>query len=167
MGGGSVQIRPAGQGDTLAVHELVQRAYAPYVARIGRPPGPMTEDYTVKVERGQVWIAGDNDDVVGLIVLIEESDHLLIENVAVDPGRQGEGLGRALLAFAEIVARKAGLPTLRLYTNAAMTENLIFYPRLGYEEVDRRTDNGFERVFFVKRLHAHDGSDQLGIGRND
>ena len=31
-----------------------------------------------------------------------------------------------------------------------MTENLKLYPRLGYREVDRKTDEGFERVFFAK-----------------
>jgi hypothetical protein len=48
-----------------------------------------------------------------------------------------------------------------------MTENLAFYPRLGYEEVDRRTDGGFERVFFVKRLDARDRSAAPGIVRNE
>lgn len=33
-----------------------------------------------------------------------------------------------------------------------MKENLALYPRLGYEQVDRRTDNGFEGVFFAKHL---------------
>jgi hypothetical protein len=33
-----------------------------------------------------------------------------------------------------------------------MTENLALYPRLGYIEAERCTDNGFERVFFAKRL---------------
>lgn len=63
--------------------------------------------------------------------------------------------GRGLLAFAEERARAVGLlPALRLYTNAAMTENLALYWRLGYEEADRGMDNGFERVFLVKRLVA-------------
>jgi ribosomal protein S18 acetylase RimI-like enzyme len=145
-------IRPAEEADVPAVHDLVQRAYSPYVSRIGRPPGPMTQDYEVKVAAGHVSVVDDAGSVVGLIVLVEEADHLLVENVAVDPGRQGEGIGRALLAFAEGYAHEAGLSTLRLYTHALMTENLALYPRLGYEEVDRRTDHGFERVFFVKHL---------------
>jgi hypothetical protein len=33
-----------------------------------------------------------------------------------------------------------------------MHENLHLYPRLGYEEYDRRSDEGFDRVFFRKRL---------------
>jgi hypothetical protein len=44
---------------------------------------------------------------------------------------------------------------LRLYTNAAMRENLILYHRLGYQEDDRRGEDGFERVFLSKRLDAH------------
>lgn len=89
---------------------------------------------------------------MGLIVLTRAPDHLLIENVAVDPARQRTGIGRALLDFAEIYARKNGLSELRLYTNEAMAENLRFYPRLGFREDDRRTENGFRRVFYSKRL---------------
>lgn len=68
--------------------------------------------------------------------MVREPDHILIENVAVDPSRQGEGIGRTLLAFAEVYARKSRINTLRLYTNAAMTENLALYLRLDYREVD-------------------------------
>ena len=31
-----------------------------------------------------------------------------------------------------------------------MTENLVLYPRLGYVEVDRCVDNGYDRVYFTK-----------------
>jgi hypothetical protein len=55
-------------------------------------------------------------------------------------------------AFAQDEARRRGRPELQLYTNAAMAGNLVFYPRLGFTEVDRRSEHGFERVFFVKRL---------------
>jgi ribosomal protein S18 acetylase RimI-like enzyme len=147
-----MRIRPAVPGEAQDIRELVQRAYAHYVKRIGRRPGPMDEDYAEKVARNLVSVADDAGDMVGLIVLVREPDHLLVENVAVAPERQGEGIGRFLLAFAEDAARAAGTPVLLLYTHAAMTENLALYPSLGYEQTDRRTDNGFERVFFVKRL---------------
>jgi hypothetical protein len=59
---------------------------------------------------------------------------------------------RALPARAEDDARELGLPEVRLYTNAAMTENLTFHPRHGYLETGRGSQDGFERVFYVKRL---------------
>jgi hypothetical protein len=46
-----------------------------------------------------------------------------------------------------------GLPEIRLYTNEAMTENLGYYPRRGYRETHRATQNGYRRVFFSKVLH--------------
>jgi len=87
---------------------------------------------------------------VGLIVLVPQADHLLVENVAVDPAFQRGGVGRALLAHAEQRAAQRGLREIRLYTNAAMTENLSLYPRLGYRETGRDTEHGFQRVYFSK-----------------
>jgi hypothetical protein len=33
-----------------------------------------------------------------------------------------------------------------------MTENLGLYPRLGYQQFDRRVEDGFDRVYFEKTL---------------
>lgn len=151
-----MRIRPASAVDAGAIDELVQRAYVHYVPRIGGPPGPMQEDYAAKVAEGGTSVAEDGGEIVAAIVLIKEPDALVIENVAVDPGRQGEGIGRALLAFAETVARDAGLSTLRLYTHVTMTENRAFYPRLGYEETHRRPVGDAELVFFAKQLPGED-----------
>lgn len=117
--------------------------------RIGRWPAPMLDDYALKLVEATVLVA-DEGGLVGVIVLIVKDDHLVIEKVAVDPSCQGRGVGRALLAAAERHAAELGRGELRLYTNAAMTENLRFYPRLGYVEVDRRLDDGFDRVCFAK-----------------
>ena len=39
------QIRVATAADVPAIEEIVNQAYRHYVARIGKPPGPMLEDY--------------------------------------------------------------------------------------------------------------------------
>lgn len=147
-----MRIRPAGAADVTAVDELVQRAYVHYIPRIGLRPGPMDDDYGEQVAQGHVSVAIEDDEIVGLIVLVKEPDHQLVENVAVAPERQSQGIGRALLAHAETVAGEAGTPCLRLYTHVKMTENQALYARLGYEETHRQQGDGFERVFFEKRL---------------
>lgn len=147
-----MRIRPASAADTQEIHDLVRRAYGHYVARMGGPPGPMKEDYAAKVAQGGVSVAEEDGEIVGVIGLATESDHLLVENVAVDPGRQGEGIGRELLAFAETAARDAGLTTMRLFTHETMTENQALYLRLGYEETHRRPAGEFELVYFAKQL---------------
>jgi GNAT superfamily N-acetyltransferase len=60
--------------------------------------------------------------------------HLLLENIAVTPSAQNMGLGSRLLRLAERHALAMGLPEIRLYTNEAMTGNLGYYPRRGYQE---------------------------------
>jgi N-acetylglutamate synthase-like GNAT family acetyltransferase len=146
-----MQLRSARDSDLPAIEALVQRAYGVYVERIGRAPAPMLVDYA-RTLRHAIVVVADVGDVVGVIVLLAKADHLLVENVAVHPGHQGRGIGTALLAYAETCARELGLSELRLYTNALMTENLIFYPQLGYLEVGRRNEDGFDRVYFCKRL---------------
>jgi GNAT superfamily N-acetyltransferase len=145
-------IRPAEPADLPAIERIVHDAYEPYVERIGRRPAPMDDDYADKVRGGSTFVAESGGGVVGLVVLVAHPDHLLVENVAVDPRHHGHGVGRALLDFAEAHARALGLAELRLYTNAAMTANLSMYPHVGYVETGRRRERGFERVYFRKRL---------------
>jgi GNAT superfamily N-acetyltransferase len=146
-----VRIRRAGTDDVAAIEGIVERAYGGYVKRIGMRPGPMDSDYGEKVGTGLVFVAEDGG-VAGLIVLVELEDRVLIDNVAVDPDRQGEGIGRRLLAFAEDRARQAGLHRVALYTHEKMSENLALYARLGYAEDERRQEDGYARVFMSKRL---------------
>lgn len=152
-------IRPAVAADLAAIEAIVARAYGVYVERIGMRPGPMDADYAELLSRGLIHVAAhgeaggaEESRIAGLIVLVEIGDRLLIENVAVDPDRQGEGTGRLLLAFAEEEAGRAGIDTLALYTHEKMSENIALYERLGYVEDERRAEQGFSRVFMSKRL---------------
>ena len=149
-----IVIRLAAEADTPALANIAVAAYQHYVPRIGRPPAPMTADYPAAVRRGQAWVAAADGKVAGFIILIPRPGYLLLENVAVLPAAQGQGIGARLLAQAEDRARALHLPEIRLYTNAAMTENLAYYPRHGYTETHRAHQDGFHRVFFRKRLDA-------------
>ncbi len=147
-----IEIRPAGPDEAAACTALVRAAYQHYVARIGREPLPMLADYVELIATGDVWVATDDGRLAGVLVLETAEDHLLVENLAVATDRQGTGLGSALLAFAEDQARARGRPEVRLYTNAAMTENIAYYPRRGYVETRRGGEGGYRRVFFSKWL---------------
>jgi GNAT superfamily N-acetyltransferase len=145
-------IRPATQDDVPAIERIVRDAYARYIERIGKPPGPMLDDYPARVAKGAAWVLDEGGVIAGVIVLLPAPDHLLLDNVAVDPAHHGRGLGRRLMAFAEDEARRLGHAELRLYTHVMMHENLAMYPRLGYEEFARFEQAGYQRVFMRKQV---------------
>ena len=148
--GGMPEIRPAVAADVPDIERIVHDAYVKYVARIGKPPGPMQDDYAARVAAGEVWICAEGDDIAGILVLESAADHLLLDNIAVAPAWQSRGVGRHLLAFADAEARRAGHAEMRLYTHVLMHENIALYTRLGWQETGRGEQAGFQRVFMRK-----------------
>lgn len=147
-------MRPARPGEGPALAALVDAAYGHYVARIGRKPGPMLDDYPARVAAGQAHVAQDAAGaLVGLLVLEDCADGaMLLDNIAVSPAAQGTGVGRALMLFAEAEARRRGAPLIRLYTHEMMVENVALYTRIGFVETGRIEEKGFRRVYMEKRL---------------
>ena len=90
------RIRAATAADVSAITEIVDQAYRHYIARMGKPPGPMLHDYAARVLEGVVWVLEEGAAVAGIIVLLPTADYLLLDNIAVSPARQGLGLGRRL-----------------------------------------------------------------------
>ena len=149
-------LRRAEPSDAPSVAACVEAAYHPWIARVGRRPAPMQDDYAVVIDtRDDVTVAvGALGQIIGVVVLDRTPDGLLLENVAVLPALHGRGVGKALLMHAEVVARNMGYASLYLYTNAGMTENIALYSRIGYVEYARFDQDGHPRVFMRKTLAA-------------
>jgi GNAT superfamily N-acetyltransferase len=133
---------------------VVRAAFTPYLEHMDREPAPLLADYDALVEAGEVWVATDGDDevMVGVVTLRTEDGVAFLGTLAVTPELAGRGLGTRLLAWAEDHARAAGCSEVRLYTNAAMIENLAWYPRHGYHETERGTVDGYDRVQLAKLI---------------
>lgn len=136
---GIQNIRRATAADSANVRTLTRAAYAKWVPLIGREPLPMTADYDRAVAEHIVELLEQDGRLVGLVELVPENTFLMIENLAVDPGHQRQGVGERLLRHAEDLARSLGHSETRLYTNAAFAANIAFYARRGYEEFERRS----------------------------
>lgn len=147
-----IEIRPASADDGPAAQAIVELAFANRIARIGRRPAPMDQDYVAEFAKGDAWAAVRDGEVLGFVLVRPRADHLLVDTIAVSPGAHGAGIGTRLLERAERHAVELGLPEVRLYTNEAMTENLAWYARRGYAETHRRESDGFRRVHFAKRV---------------
>jgi len=156
----ALAMRVATLADLSAVVAMTGAAYAVYDGVLDGPPIPVTTDYAPRIAGGGVWLLADGaGPPAGLIVLERHPGHVLIFSVVVAPAHQGQGLGRRLLAWAELQARDAGLAEVRLYTNAKMTRNIALYSQFGYHETGRRENParpGWIRVDMAKTL---DGTD--------
>jgi ribosomal protein S18 acetylase RimI-like enzyme len=147
-----IRIRAATAADVPAIVDTVDRAYRHYIVRIGKPPGPMLDDYSARVSEDAVWVLQDGPAIAGILVLLSAPEYLLLDNIAIAPERQGRGLGRRLLAFAESEALRRGYREIRLYTHQTMIENQRLYASIGYEERGRGSEAGYDRVFMRKPL---------------
>ena len=147
-----VAIRRAVADDTAVIATITDAAYRIYVPRLGREPQPMTADYHKLLAEQPIWLLEIDHQPAGVLVLIHESQALLIYSVAVSPSYQKRGFGRQLLAWAEQEARRAGYQRIRLYTNALMEENIARYRRLGYVETGREPYQGLTLVHMAKVL---------------
>jgi hypothetical protein len=48
------RIRAATAADVATITDIVEQAYRPYIARMGKPPGPMLDGYGARVSQGVV-----------------------------------------------------------------------------------------------------------------
>ncbi len=75
-----------------------------------------------------------------------------IKRMWVSPRVRGLGVGRRLLETLEHVAHERELRTVRLDTNASLTEALSLYRASGYREIPRYNDNPYAQHWFEKTL---------------
>lgn len=99
---------------------------------LGVEPLPLKADYRSVLAEKEVWVADTEGGLTAALVLERREDDLLIESIATDPGRQGRGVGRALLAAAISRGRELGYTTVRLYTGSPLTHLIDWYGRHGF-----------------------------------
>ena len=150
----SLLPRRASEADLVEIEALISYAYEKYIVRIGRKPKPMVADYRSALAHHQLWVLSQDQVLVAVLELVAKPAHLLIENIAVLPGRQGSGIGRQLMLFAEEEAKRQGLDEIYLYTNERFTENIAIYSKLGYRETRREQRPGTGGVHMSKPIQV-------------
>ncbi len=155
MAGVPIPIHRAALADAAAAADLYLRARR--AAEPAIPPG-VHDDADVHrwmrdrlVAPGHVWLAsGDDGALAGLVALTPG----WVEQLYVEPGRTGHGIGSALLGFAKEHEETGGL---QLWTFAANTGARRFYERHGFVAVEH-TDGSAneERTPDVRYVWARD-----------
>lgn len=125
----------AGPESAREVHELTQAAFGGY--RWLAPPSSAIRETEDDVRRDLAahggilgWLQGVP---AGALRFVVEPKLLNVRRVAVDPARQGLGIGRELMRWLHGYAAERGFQGIRLGVRAELPGNLTFYEKLGYQ----------------------------------
>ena len=127
----NLRVRRADPTDARPLTNCVTAAYAVAQAQ-GVDLPPVAEGLAEDIRDHLVWVAEFGPDLVGGIVVRLADDHAHLANIAVDPNRGGQGVGRALIdmAIADLVARE--VTRFDLTTHVDMPWNVALYRHLGW-----------------------------------
>ena len=138
---GDFTLRRAVEGDLARVVAIQRAAYAHNRELLGVEPLPLMADYAQIFRDYEIWVTAEGA-IESVLILEPRATDLLIWSIATDPQRQQAGLGRAMLAAAELRAQELGLDTMRLYTGATLSHLVDWYTRNGYamERIEEGSD---------------------------
>lgn len=129
-------ILPILKGMALKIIEYGSPEYEQMLALreniLRKPLGLSFDRVDLEKENHDILIgAFEEDDILGCCMLIEENPSTVrLRQMAVYNEKQGKGIGRALMNFAENVARDRGYKLLNMH---ARKNAVGFYEKMGYQ----------------------------------
>lgn len=164
----NLEIRVLSHQDSIvALTQLLHQAYAGL--------GAMGLNYTAvdqsnevtaqRVSKGTCFVAVSNGNIVGTLTVqtsnpdspcpeFAQPDTAHIQQFAVEPGCQGQGIGSQLLARAEEWAIEQGCSKLALDTAEPASHLLKFYDHRGYTPINavQWSEKAYRSVILCKHL---------------
>jgi len=124
-----MEIRNYQSGDEAAVVDLWRRCEL-----LRNPLNDPHKDiaFCLAGGHGEILILEDEGEVVATAMLGQDGHRGWIYYVAVEPGRQGQDLGRRIVTAAQDRLQAAGVPKVHLMVRGSNTHVVGFYQRLGY-----------------------------------
>ena len=144
----SVHRAPADFADWDAVRALIQGAFAYMDGRIDPPSSARLlsrESMAADAAAGALLLAKAAGELVGCLFLRPMDDALYLGKLAVRPGLNGSGIGRALVDAARDEAVKRSLGTLELSVRIELTENHAAFARMGFVKTAETAHPGYDR----------------------
>ncbi|MBS0527281.1 MAG: GNAT family N-acetyltransferase [Proteobacteria bacterium] len=131
-------FRQAVPAECADADRVLRAAFTPYMKRLGREiPADYYKWLPASIERGDVFVADEAGRLVGVAATERRDAGLYLDRLAVDPAKQGSGLGSWLLLRLEEIARSRGDRAMSLQTAEMMEHLLRLYGRHGFEIVHR------------------------------
>ena len=146
-------IRAARPDEAEAIVALIQRAFGQYRGKLRPESGALQETpETIRavMKTGTILLAERAGRILGCVSVRRKDDCAYAGRLAVEPMERGIGVGRALLAAAEALARQMGLGRLRVDVRLKLRDNRAFFRALGFVEGAERCHPGFSKPTYVE-----------------
>jgi ribosomal protein S18 acetylase RimI-like enzyme len=144
------RIRRATAADLPAILALEEACFEPY-----RRASEASLRRSLRSPRQSFWLAEGGGRVLGLLVLWHFPRTLRVYDVATHPDARGQGVGHALMAHAEALARNEGAGRISLEAEEQDPHLVAWYRKQGFEVTARLPDfyhEGCSALRMVRRL---------------
>jgi predicted N-acetyltransferase YhbS len=151
--GNPLLIRAARPDEAEAIVALIQRAFGAYRGKLRPESGALQETpETIRavMKTGTILLAERGGRILGCVSVRRKEGCAYAGRLAVEPMERGIGVGRALLAAAEALARRMGSDRLRVDVRLKLRDNRAFFRALGFVEGVQRCHPGFSKPTYVE-----------------
>ena len=142
-----LSVRLAETNEAASIAPVLYQAFVEYESVY--TPGafsattPTTEQIQHRWGEGPVWVAVQNESIVGTVSAVPRGEALYIRSMALLPAARGQGIGRLLLQAIEGFAHARGFQRLFLSTTPFLLGAIHLYENFGF----RRSDEGADDLF--------------------
>ncbi|MEW6084676.1 MAG: GNAT family N-acetyltransferase [Chloroflexota bacterium] len=143
----SVQINRANIDQAPIIAEVLHQAFLEY-EHLYTPQGfaattPTAEQIQNRWSEGPVWVAVQNELIIGTVAAMPKGESLYVRSMAILPTGRGQGIGKLLLEEAERFARENGFKRIFLSTTPFLDRAIRLYEQFGF----KRTEDGPHELY--------------------
>ena len=156
-----ITISIASSVDAQAIAGVILEAFAPFEKFYTPGAFAATTPAAAQIrecfaEAGAIWVAWQDDRIVGTVSAVDEGERLYVRSMAVSPLAQGCGVGRRLLETVEKHAIEHGFSRLFLYTTPFLAGAIRLYELNGFVQSDAGDFFGTPLLAMEKWLEQRD-----------
>ncbi|WP_282610391.1 GNAT family N-acetyltransferase [Pelagibius sp. Alg239-R121] len=144
----TVREKPEDFDDWPELLDLLQESYAYMDSRIDPPSSLHRLDARSLAEKSRdeiLILALEDKELAGCCFVKPAGDVLYVGKLAINPARQGQGIGRKLIDFSTRVAQQKGCEALELETRIELVENHRAFSAMGFRKTAETAHRGYNR----------------------
>lgn len=94
---------------------------------------------------GFIFFAKYNNEIVGVVSIINQKSFYELSKMAVDPQFQGLKIGLKLMEFSIDFAKKQNWKSITLYSHRSLVPAINLYKKMGFKEIPVEENSHYER----------------------